>query len=96
MAGMSLPERLSAVYHNYIEEMQVMQAQAEADGAWTMPEECKQMIKEMDSRKTFHSELGQDLFLYKHFFRNSHDATGRKRFFLDIGECVCFSKREKV
>jgi hypothetical protein len=86
MLGMSLPERLSAVYRDYIEEMQAAQTQAEADGAWTMPDECKQMIEEIGSRSTFYSELGQDLFLYKHFFRDSQDKTGRKRFFLDIGE----------
>ena len=88
MAGLSLPERLSAVYKDYMEEMHATQAQAEAGGAWTMPEECKRMVEEMDSKKSFYSELGQDLFLYKHFFPNGRTSDGRKRFFLDIGESV--------
>jgi hypothetical protein len=86
--GLSLPERLSAAYLDYMDETQAMQDQAEADETWIMPEECKQMIMEIDSRKTFYSELGQDLFLYKHFFRDGQTSDGRKRFFLDIGKIM--------
>jgi len=86
--GLSLPERLSAAYLDYMDETQAMQDQAEADETWIMPEECKQMTMEVDSRKTFYSELGQDLFLYKHFFRDGQTSDGRKRFFLDIGKIM--------
>lgn len=77
MAGLSLLERSSAVYLDSMKEMQATQAQAEASGAWIMPEECRLMIEEMDSRKIFYSELGQDLFLYKHFFPKGQTSDKR-------------------
>lgn len=72
-------------YRDYMNDIQENQAIVEQNGEWKMSLECKDMIEAMGSRNTFYSELGQDLFLYKHFFRNGQDVDGRRRFFLDIG-----------
>jgi hypothetical protein len=85
-AHLSLPDRLAATYLEYLDEMQALQTREEEGGDWIMPEECRDLVRNVASRHTFYSELGQDLFLYKHFFRSSQDQNGRKRFFLDIGE----------